>query len=401
MLSVTQARQTILENISPLETEPASLERANHRVLRHAIVADSDFPPFDRSAMDGYAIASVDSPGYSVVGTSLPGSDPSQLPLLQPSDALRVFTGAPLPGNTLRVIPQEITTRTESAVRINGTLPSLSHIRRKGEDSTAGSTLVAAPCRLGPIELSIAALAGQSILQVARQPRVLHIATGDEIVAPDATPAPGQIRDSNSTLIRELVQQAGGVVAAQFRLGDHPEQLINEVRTCTAAYDLLLVSGGASVGDHDFTAQTFESLGYEIVFREVNVRPGKPLIFARRTGSGNSGPAVAFGIPGNPVSHFVVFHLFIRPLLETWLGLPACLDLKKAPLTEALFDTANARETYWPAKLVQRDALTYLQPLNWNSSGHLSSLIHVDALIQIPPNSVSFSQNTWLPFLEI
>jgi molybdopterin molybdotransferase len=220
--------------------------------------------------------------------------------------------------------------------------------------------------------------------------RVLHFTTGDEIVPPEQTPKPGQIRDSNSTLIRGLLQNFPCELT-QSHLHENFEMAKSQMppfKTQLQNADVLLISGGASVGDKDFTGELLAHLGFEIVFNRLNIRPGAPLIF------GVNGPRMAFGLPGNPVSHFVCFHLFVTAALKRLTGGEPQNFLQGA-LASKLDEARNSRESFLPARM---DA-SGLHPLRWLSSGNLKCLMETNALIRIPVNSSPMDSGTTVEFL--
>lgn len=386
MISVNEAQKIIATKILPLDSEQVSLEESLGRVLRESVVADTDQPPFDRSAMDGYAIRADDpSASFKITAVVQAGDVPTFS--LQPGECVRIFTGAHVPPNAGKVIRQEDTVVEASGMRITSSSQE-THIRKRGEDVRAGNELLSPKKILMPIDLSVMAGVGHVQVQVSRKPRVLHICSGNEIIAPDQTPGPGQIRDTNSILISSLVKQAGGEIAGQLHVSDDLEKITETVKSFSKPYDILLFSGGASVGDFDYTATTFEQLGFDIHFRQINVRPGKPLIFA------TNGPQVAFGLPGNPVSHFVTFHLFVRMALRAMLGLTQTgMEFIGAELCCDYDELPNPRETYAPAQRFCANGIkNYVKPIAWRSSGHLASLLPATGLLRIPANSPSMKK---------
>jgi molybdopterin molybdotransferase len=224
----------------------------------------------------------------------------------------------------------------------------------------------------------------------------VHVATGNEIVPPDQTPAHGQIRDSNSTLIRAFLA-ARGVPVAQHRA---PEEfaaaaaLLRDPAGGAPAADLLLLSGGASVGEHDFTRRLLTDLGFEILVSKAASRPGKPLIVARR------GAALAFGLPGNPLAHYVCLHLFVQAALDAFAGLPAESPFHPGVLAADLDNEGAAREALWPAHGAATDGAVALEPLRWISSGDLSSLSRANALIRVPGGTGRLARGTTVPFVS-
>jgi molybdopterin molybdotransferase len=258
-------------------------------------------------------------------------------------------------------------------------------VRRRGEDARAGAVLVPAGARLGSIELSLLAQLGHTRPLIAPRPRIFHVRTGDEIVSPDVEPGPGQIRDSNSSLLAALIADAGGELAGHATASDRLETLIDACSSATDA-DLLLISGGASVGDYDFGKATLNELGFSIRFAGLNLRPGKPLIFGMR------GREAAFVVPGNPLSHFVCWHVVIRAALDVLINGVAQFPLAEVQLGAAL--PGNARETWWPALLVYTGGKAIANPLKWQSSGDMTGLGGVNALIRIAGGSTGIAADS-------
>jgi molybdopterin molybdotransferase len=248
-------------------------------------------------------------------------------------------------------------------------------VRPRGSEARAGEQVLAAGQVLRAAELACLAQSGQVRPRVFPRPAVTHIATGDELLDPRQTPQGGQIRDTNSTLIRALVAQHGGVVTAQARLGDRLEEIVAFAEAQPAP--LLLISGGASVGEYDFGAEALRRLGYTVHFDRVNLRPGKPLTFATREGQ------AAFVIPGNPVSHFACFQVAVRLALEVLGGRQPWWSFLHLPVAGGAALRGNARETFWPARVVVRAGALAVVPLAWSSSGDTFSLAGVNALIRI------------------
>lgn len=378
MLSTSEAWQTILARASRLAATRVPLAAALGRTLAAGVRADADSPPFDASAMDGYAVQRKDlvTPlrviGTSQAGAAFPGT-------VGPGECVRIFTGAPVPTGVDRVVKQEDTLREGDLVRmVRADGPD--HIRRRGENRRAGDFVIPGGARLGPPELAALANAGVHRPEVAHLPRCVHLVTGDELVAPAERPVGAQIRDSNSTLIAALLQRHGAYLVGQIRSGDD----LTAARSAIEAmplHDVLLISGGASVGDHDIARPLLKALGYTLHFQAVNLRPGKTLVFASR------GPRLAFALPGNPVSHWVVFHLFVGPLLRY---LQTGLDETPARLLGRLASAgglppSDLRQTFWPCRADIVDGVHELTPLPLASSGDSSGLVGANALLPVPP----------------
>ncbi len=379
MITLSEARALIAEKAHMLAPERVPLAAARGRVLREALVADEDIPAFDRSAMDGYAVNGDGTGVFRLVAEVPAGVVPAKA--LAAGECVRVFTGSAIPDGTTHVVVQEVAKREGDAVsferRDAGT-----NIRRRGEDAREGGILIERGVRLGATELSLFAQIGNTGPLVSPRPRVLHVATGSEIVPPDSKPQAGQIRDSNSTLVAALVAESGAEIAAQRRTGDDFASLLAAVESAPAeSWDVLLLSGGASVGDYDLGLRALRELGFEVHFQQLNLRPGKPLIFATR------GRQPAFVIPGNPLSHVVCWHVVIRAAFDMLTVGDAEFGLAAAALGGTMPLKGYARETWWPARLSwEGDAPAFI-PVKWQSSGDLTGLAGFDALIRVPSGS--------------
>jgi molybdopterin molybdotransferase len=391
--SLDEAMAEINSRCQLLPAVRAPLVEAFGRVLRETVCAPEDLPPVDRSTRDGYAILENDeSETFQIVDT-LHAADwkPRQL---KSGEAVRVATGTSLPCENLRVVMQENVERTGDQIRIMRR-ETATNISFRGEDLRAGEPLLHAGTKLDAGVLALLATAGNVNPLVSPRLRVVHFTTGDEIVPPDQTPKPGQIRDSNSFLIRGLLQRFPCDVT-QKHLPENFEaarQLIGTFNLQPSTFNLLLVSGGASVGEKDFTRPLLEWLGFEIVFSQINLRPGRPLIF------GVNGPRVAFGLPGNPLSHFVCFHFAVATALSHLIGSQSPRFLR-GQLAGKLDDKPCPRETLWPAKLeISPDATARLHPLAWANSGNVACLASANALVRVPANTGSLEQFAKVDFL--
>jgi molybdopterin molybdotransferase len=376
--TVEMVVELVREHCHLLDSERVPLENALHRVLHEDVCAPEDLPFFDRSAVDGYAVLFDDfSTSFKVVAQIRAGEWKPRI--LSPGEAVQIATGAAMPCEALQVIMKEdvevsgdhITTRQRTTLR---------NIRFRGEDAAHGQVLAPAGTWLRPGVLGLLASLGQTQPVVARLPRVLHVATGNEIVSPDRSPARGQIRDSNSALVRAFLQQFC-IAPEQQRLPEDehagrayltPEKL--------STIDLLMISGGASVGEHDFTGNLLQSLGYELHTCKTNTRPGRPLIFASK------GQALAFGLPGNPLAHFVCLNLYVRAALEKLSGLLPHRVFLPGIMAVNMYPDVSPRETLWPARAEWTARGVELFPLRWSSSGDLTCLASANALLRVPPN---------------
>jgi len=390
--SLDEAMAEIVSLCQPLPPVRAPLPEAFGRVLRETVCAPEDLPANDRSTRDGYAILADDVSGSFLIVDTIHAADwkPRQL---RPGEAVRVATGAVLPCEGVRVVMQENVERNGDHIHITKREAGL-NLRKRGEEVKAGQPLVQAGARLDAGKLALLATAGCAQPLVNPRVRVAHFTTGDELVPPEQTPQPGQIRDSNSILIRGLLKRWPCEIF-QAHLPEDFERVKSEIGNRKSEIqnaDLVLVSGGASVGDKDFTRPLLERLGFEIVFAQVNLRPGKPLIF------GVNGTRVAFGLPGNPLSHFVCFHFAVATALARLSG-EATPSFFRGHLATRLDDAACPRETLWPARLEWTDGLPRLHPLAWASSGDVTCLAAANALMRVPAKIDSLEAGAELEFL--
>ena len=392
MIPVGDALHEIFSRAAQVGVERVPLATALDRVLREPARADLDSPPFDASAMDGYALRSDNwsrgSPapvtlrlvGESAAGAAFTGT-------VGPGECVRIFTGAPVPAGADCVVKQEDTTRDGTDIRLASIPARGAFIRRRGENRRAGDIVVPEGMRLGPPELAALASTGVTQPLVTRRSRIVHVVTGNELVPPGQTPAGAQIRDSNSTLIAALVARHGGELAAHLHLRDDPVAA-QAALAVLPDHDVLLISGGASVGDHDFARPVLTTLGYTLHFQQINLRPGKPLVFASK------GERLAFALPGNPVSHWVTFHLFVAPLLQKFAtGLdagPRRLHGRLAP--GGPLPPPDARQTIWPARAAVVDGEHQITLLTLASSGDSSGLAGANALLPLPANGLDATQ---------
>ena len=379
MLTISEARALIAEQVRILTPGRVPLANASGRVLREALVADEDIPAFDRSAMDGYAVNGDGSGPFRIVANVPAGSICEHT--IVAGECARIFTGSAIPSGTTHVVIQEFAQRDGDTVSFSKR-DAATNIRRRGEDAREGSVLIERGVRLGATELSLFAQLGKTNPLVSQRPRILHVATGSEIVPPDSSPQPGQIRDSNSSLVAALSAESGAEITSQHRAGDDFAALLSAVKSAPAeSWDVLLLSGGASVGDHDLGLKALHALGFTAHFQQLNLRPGKPLIFATR------GRQLAFVIPGNPLSHVICWHIVIRAALDMLTIGDAEFGLATAALGGTSPLRGHARETWWPARLSWESNAPVFLPLKWQSSGDLTGLVGFDALIRVPSDS--------------
>jgi molybdopterin molybdotransferase len=327
-LSVEDARARMLAAIPPLRSEIVALEAAPGRTLALPITAARDQPPFDASAMDGWAIAAGAAPGvFAIVGESAAGNRFGGA--VAAGQAVRIFTGAEVPPGC-RVVVQEASERVEGGVRLDFAADAPRYVRPRGGDFAEDAVLLAAGVRLDPWRLGLAAAAGRAQVTVAASPRVAILPTGEEVVPAGADLRPDQIFDSGSPALAALVAGWGGITTRHRPAGD-TEAAILAAMEAMADAELIVTIGGASVGDHDLIKPTLQALGLDLLVDTVRMRPGKPVWFGRLA----DGRRV-LGLPGNPASALVCAELFLRPLLMAWQGADPAPRMQTARLAAPL-----------------------------------------------------------------
>ena len=371
MIPVEDALARLLSLAPTLDCEEVPLHQANGRVLAQSVKAQRDQPPFAASAMDGYAVcdASVgesltviaeSAAGHGFDGTVLPGQ------------AVRIFTGAPLPKGAQRVIIQEDIARDGDRITLT-TREERSNIRPAGGDFRAGDAMQA-PRRLGPADIALLAAMNISRLYVTKRPDVALISTGDELVMPGEMPKPDQIVVSNTFGLHALLSDLGAAPRILPIARDTASSLSGTLALAQEA-DLIITIGGASVGDHDLVADVAQKMGLERAFHKVSMRPGKPLM------SGRIGRSMMIGLPGNPVSAMVCGHVFVAPVIRQMLGLPAPPESRlQAPLATPL--PANGPRAHYMRARMENGLL---HPFEKQDSSLLSILSKANTLLIRPP----------------
>lgn len=388
LLSVAAALELIDSHSECLAPRPALLSEALGRRLAQDIASDVHSPPHDKAMMDGYAVRSGDGQAdRRVIEEVFAGDVPQQQ--LSAGEATRIMTGSPMPHGADAVIPVELSELAGDVVRLMGDAPVTGkHVMPRGEAIQAGQVVLTAGALLGPAQIALLAEVGFAEPLVTPRPTVAVLPTGAELVAPDQRPGPGQIRNSNGPMLLAAVRQAGCESVDLGVATDDPAALREAILRGRTA-DVLLVSGGVSAGDRDLAPAVLQELGIEQVLHKVAVKPGKPLWFGvwppsdRHTNEAKS-RAYVFGLPGNPVSSFVCFQLFVRPLLERLAGGPfRGLTPRAASLGKGV-SHRGGRETFLPARLETRaDGVLLVTPTPWRGSADLLGLAAANALIRL------------------
>lgn len=379
MISVADALDRLLSLATPLPAEPVPLAQAAGRVLAVAAQAGRDQPPFTASAMDGYAVCGDPQTGevLALIGDSQAGR--GYVGSLQPGQAVRIFTGAPLPAGADRVVLQENVTASAGQITLTDTSGAARHIREAGSDFRAGHSL-SAPRVLRPADLALLAAMNVATPEVSRRPVVALIATGDELVLPGNTPGPDQILCSNAFAIKALAESVGAKVRLLPIARDSAEALRDVLHLAEGA-DAIVTIGGASVGDHDLVAGVVRDMGADMAFHKVALRPGKPLM------SGRLGQAVFLGLPGNPVSAIVCTHLFLLPLLRRLQGLAEVVPRLRQGILATAAPENGPRAHYMRAFVDDSDLQPVIHFGETQESAFLVPLAGANALLLRPPHA--------------
>lgn len=374
MISVAEALARVLALASEMPVERVPLQAACGRWMAEPAVARRDQPPFAASAMDGYAVADAAplGAGYRVIGEA--GAGHGFAGRIGAGEALRIFTGAPVPAGAVKVVLQEDVAREGDRITI-ATTSANDNIRPRGADFAIGQQV--APKRLGPNDLALLAAMNVAEVAVRRRPVVAIIATGDELVMPGEEPGPDQIIASNSFAIKALAE-AAGAEARLLPIARDTEASLRAVFDLAEGADLLVTIGGASVGDHDLVAKVATDLGMERAFYKIAMRPGKPLMAGRLRG------VPMLGLPGNPVSAIVCAHLFLLPLLRAMQGDPSPAPQPRHAVLGADVTATGPRTHYMRALLSAGAGLPVITPFDQQDSALLTVLCAADALLIRP-----------------
>ena len=393
MINVSEAQELVRKNAIDLKTEAVPLGNCAGKVLAEEVWADRDYPPFNRSAMDGYAIRSdnYQQGRFFVVADTLFAGDFREKKYGN-GEVVKIMTGAPVPDSFDAVI------RIEDAETVNGSvkfgLPSVSpyeHIARQGEDLKEHELALRVGQRISPAEIALLASLGKSSVKVFASPVVSVISTGDEIKAVGEPVLPHQIRNANGPVLSAFFKKFGVYNVLDSLVNDDPEMLRSAIEKALAFSDVVVLSGGVSMGEADFVPETLQGLGVEKIFHKVMLKPGKPVWFGKKTG----GPVV-FGLPGNPFSGQVTFKLFIEPFLrESYrlnplrpLYLPAAFDRIKH----------NEMEEYIPAIITEEDGLSKVRACSFNGSGDVTATAMSEGLVLHPAGHPSIKKGDMVAF---
>ena len=382
MLSYEEARRKIIEQVEgmrgPRATNLVSVWDALGLVLAQEVKTDREYPPFDRSTRDGYAVRSNEaapSAQLKCVGEIKAGDTVREA--LTSGTCLQIMTGAAVPAGSDAVVMIEQTSRDGDMVRFERAAQPRQNIVPRGSEAAAGQTILTRGMRLGYAELALAAQVGAVQLQCAQRPRVAILSTGDEVVLIDETPGPFQIRNSNSVSLAAQVRIAGGEPVVLGNAADRIEDLGEKIERGLKE-DALVLSGGVSMGKYDLVESVLKAVGAEFFFDTVAIRPGKPAVFGMCQGK------PVFGLPGNPASTMVTFELFVAPAIDLLSGAEArALPLVEARLAEALKEKPGLTH-FLPARVEWHGILPEVKPLKWQGSGDITALAKANCFLVVP-----------------
>jgi molybdopterin molybdotransferase len=396
MISVEEARERILAALQPTPGEVVALADAWGRVTATPVIARLTQPPADVSAMDGYGLRAADG----TLGATLKviGSAPAGHPYagsVGPGQAIRIFTGSVVPQGADGILLQEDATATGTEVRVNEAVTTGRHIRRAGQDFAAGDTVIQAGRRITARDVGLAAAANHPWLTLHRRPRVAILATGDEIAMPGEPIPPGGIVSSNSHALAALVRAAGGEPVV-LPVAQDTREAVAAVADAVHGVDMLVTTGGASVGDHDLVIEGLKTRGLELDFWQIAMRPGKPLLFGRL------GPVPVLGLPGNPVSALVCSILFLLPALSRLSGLPAAPPPVSQAIAGAALRANDHRADHLRAT-VSTDSQGHIvaTPFPVQDSAMLRRMALANALILRPPHAPALPEGAEVPVIRL
>jgi molybdopterin molybdotransferase len=396
LLPVEEALARILDGVTALERETVDLLQARGRVLAEDVIAKLTQPPFNSSAMDGYAVRAADTgdphAALRVVGESQAGKRYDGA--LRPGEAVRIFTGAPLPKGADTVIIQENVERSGDTLNILEAPKPAANIRTAGGDFSAGQTVLSAGSLLDAGAITLAAAAGHATLSVRRKPAVAILATGDELVEPGLqSPGPDQIVCSNPYGLAAIVERAGGAARLLGIAGDTHDAIAARVAAATGA-DILVTIGGASVGDRDLVRPVLEARGMALNFWKIAMRPGKPMLFGRLDGMR------VLGLPGNPNSCLVTARVFLVPLIERLLGRKDARNSAQTAILAAPLEANGPRQHYMLAVL-EAGSPPRVRALASQDSGRITSLVAANVMIVRAPDAPPSAAGSSVEILAI
>jgi molybdopterin molybdotransferase len=397
LISISEAQRRVIERVKPLEAERVPIERAAGRVLAEPAVAVVDLPPFPSSAMDGYALRSGDTAAAPVtlpVVARIPAGAPAGRPL-GAGEAMAIATGGAVPEGADAVVPLEHVEEAAEGLAVREPVAAGANVRDRGGDVRAGDEVLGPGVVLGPGQVGALGAAGVSEVRCAKRPRVGILVTGDELRQPGEPLAAGQIYESNGLLLATALQLAGAVPAQLGVVADDEEEHRRTIERALLGFDMLVTTGGASVGPHDLVRKVQAELRVEEVFWGVAVKPGKPVAFGVRRDH------LVFNLPGNPVSVLATFELLVRPAVNALLGLPDPLPaFRRGTLGSAVRRNAERDELVRAAVRREGDNVV-LEPLSGQESHMIVRAGRANALVLVEAGSGELVAGTAVPYLPV
>ena len=386
LLSYEDAKKLVLKHITPLKNEMCPIEKSQGRALSKNILAAYSMPLFDNSAVDGYAVKSSDlvkaSKENPVILKNLGYLSAGETKKIKmgEGECLKIATGAPIPSEADSVVRKEDIKIEKSKIIFNIPIQKTENVRYEGEDIKKGKTIISAGTLIGPAQIAVLATFGFAKVPVRKKPKVSIISTGNELVELEEIPKFGQIRESNRFMLAGMVKQESCELEKMSLVPDIPKILKKEFKEALNS-DIVLISGGMSVGDRDYAKKILKELGVKKIFWKIKFKPGKPLFF------GNLGKTYVFGIPGNPASSYVIFEEFVRPAIRKLMGRRILEKAMVKATLESPIPKSYKRLHFMRGKLNEKNGEFHVKPLPFQGSHSIGSLIESNALIRVEPDS--------------
>jgi len=391
MLPFEKAFEIVLNSARPLGIERVALAQAVNRILAEDVKSDTDMPPFNKSAMDGFACRREDLASELTIIETIPAGVPPKNVIGQ-NQCAKIMTGATVPQGADCVIMVEFTENpTENTVRFTGK-ETAGNICVKAEDIKAGQTVLSKGTLIKPQHIAVLASVGCAQPVVSKRPRVAVLATGDELVEPASKPGPSQIRNSNGFQLAAQVESVGAVTKNYGIVRDTRQAIDSAVKTAVAENDVVLISGGVSMGDFDFVPDILKQNGIELLFEKIAIKPGKPTVF------GVSESVFCFGMPGHPVSGFVMCELLVKPFLYKLMGNDFTPREIKVPLGTSISRKKKGRP-YWIPVVITNEGTA--EPVEYHGSAHFNALCGADGLLCIPKGTGELEERTMVSIRHI
>jgi molybdopterin molybdotransferase len=384
MILLEQSKEIVMKEATLTGTERIEMQASPGRVLAEDVFSDMDMPPFDKSAVDGYACRTKDlKRNLSVLETIAAGSVPKAA--VTPGTCSKIMTGAMVPeGADCVVMVEDTEENVAGTIRFTGE-KGIANICYKGEDTRTGDKVLSAGTLIRPQEMAVLAATGFTQPLVYRQPRVSVITTGDELVRPSVKPRGAAIRDSNSCQLEAQVNRAGAIATNLGIVADNEHTIREVIGDAFSASDIVLLTGGVSMGDFDHVPRILKSMGFEIMFRTIAIQPGKPTVFAR------AGKKLVFALPGNPVSSFVLFEILVRPFIMKMMGWTGSMPVYRMVLGEDILRRKSGRHALIPVTIRNGEVF----PVEYHGSAHINAYTAADGIISMEIGTNELKKGTF------